>query len=177
MRHALQFVAITVIAVLTACAHVSKEKEYVRPTGVPPESLAIVTGSEVIDPSALNPDTRLYVVSIDGKLTMTGPKGWGERIPVLPGEHDLQIGAARQSIFDDTFGSNSFHLNLEPGRTYAIRGDQPKQSGSDLKQVECWLEDDRGTKFDSVFVSLYPPIGGHGEYIIPVGKVYVPMVY
>jgi hypothetical protein len=131
------FVALGISAGLGGCA---QDWAYVPPN-LPPQAVAVITGSKLVDSAPLTPDTRAYLVAIDGKLTSDGPRGWDDRTLAAPGEHMIKFGIGKSAPFlKDAWGFGETKATLEPGQTYTIRASQPLQVTSVCATAEGWLE-------------------------------------
>ena len=97
MRRTLAFILAGVgILGLTACGN--SDYKYVPPS-LSPQAAAIVTGSRTRNTDPITPDTRVFLASIDGQLTLDGPHGWDDRTSVAPGAHVIRFGVAKNQLF------------------------------------------------------------------------------
>ncbi len=156
---------------LTACQNT--DRNYVTPN-LTAQSAAIITGSKSHNPDPTATDTRVYLVSIDDKLTLDGPFGWDHRTIVVPGTHMIQLGVSRTKLFYKAFGFGQIQVTLEAGKTYVLRATEPVTTAPNCARSTGWIESDDGTPIgDKVSVMVATntggeiPIAGGGFVTIP----------
>jgi len=141
MRGLLALAALIVTALgVVGC---DRSYNYVRPN-ISPDSGAIITGSRSKNADPMGPDTRIYIASVDGKLTGGGPFGWDERTPVTPGPHLVEFGVSQKAFLQDAWGFGTAQLIFEAGRTYTLKATDPTPATPDCALSTGWIEADDG---------------------------------
>jgi hypothetical protein len=113
--------------------------EYVIPS-VAPESAAVITGSRYPNADPSVPDTRVYLVHVDGKQNYKS-KGWNDRTVILPGVHRLSVGLSQKGILNEAWGFADLQVDLKPG-TYHLRAVPVTAIVSPCAISKVWLESD-----------------------------------
>lgn len=150
---------------LTACG--SMDYKYVPPN-LAAQSAAIVTGSRSRNPDPMTADTRVFLASIDGKLTLDGPRGWDDRTVVAPGTHVIRFAVARNQLFAYAQGLGQTQVTLEAGKTYVLRATDPVPVKTNCATAAGWIESEDGTPVsDKVPVMVATYTGG--EIALPGG--------
>jgi hypothetical protein len=115
--------------------------KYVRPN-ISPDAAATITGSRPHNPDG--PDPHIYLVAIDGKLTLDGPFGWDHQTAVMPGAHSIKFGVATGSLLDHAGGFGETQATLEPGKLYTIKANDPLPINPICAKTVGWIEDESG---------------------------------
>ena len=151
-----------------------KSYEYRPPANLTPLSAAIITGSKVETPG-LAGDVRVYLLAIDGKLTLDGPHGWDDRVLAEPGTHLIGFGISQGSVFSvpgrtDYAGiGGKTQATFEPGKLYILRATVPVPSpGGSGACVVGWIESQDG-RLASEKVTVKLAQRG-GEIAAPIGS-------
>jgi hypothetical protein len=106
---------------------------YVSPPDLGAGSTATIVGRKVPATTLLAEDIRVRVSAVDGKTTPADRNAWATPIVVTPGAHFVQLVAMQWTSKVEI----ATHVDLQPGRTYAIRLD----IADDTRVVTIWLED------------------------------------
>jgi hypothetical protein len=151
-------VRFTILAIATGTMSACQRSDEYSPPVLAPNEAAIIVGSKLPDPNPMEPDTRAYVVSIDGKLTSDGPHGWDHRNVITPGAHTIKFGIAKTSLMHEAWGFGETQLLAGAGRTYVIRTTQPQKITSVCATSLGWFEDDNNaevTAKTSITITTY----------------------
>lgn len=161
------FVAAAFGLIAAGIAGCAPSNTYVPPD-LAPASAAIVVGSKNHDENLLAADTRVFLASIDGKLTLDGPFGWDHRTVVAPGTHLIMFGVSTKTLFKNAVGVGKAQWDLEAGKTYVLRATDPTKISGLCARSSSWLEGEDGTPIgDKVPVVVATDTGA--EIMVPGG--------
>lgn len=167
------FYVLPVVLILTGC---DRSRAYETPPSLTAQSAATITGSKHHDPNPLAADTRVYIVSIDDKLTGGGAHAWDSNVFLLPGEHVIKIGVYRHSLSGTNVGFGTVTARFQAGQAYFLRAVEPVPVSKTLAQSAVWIEDS-GTAVVSAKapVDVEPFTSGNSMVLMPAGKAKIPM--
>lgn len=136
------FVIVGAISFLLAGCTAGAPK-YMQPADLTPKNAASIFGSIIKNPDRTTGDTRAYLVAIDDKLTLGGPRGFDKVVLADAGEHKIRFGIA---IGNDGWGFEETVINLVAGETYTIRSVKAENRGRRGFDSVGWIEDSKGVR-------------------------------
>jgi hypothetical protein len=147
---------------LIAIAGCARDYEYSRPN-LQSREAGTITGSKQADG-----DFRAYLIAIDGKLTLDGPRGWDDRTIVVPGIHNIRFAVGNAPLLSaEAWGFGETRLNVEAGKTYIIRAADPTRVTPVCAVAAEWIEERGAAVTDRIMVTIKTFTGG--ELPIPGG--------
>jgi hypothetical protein len=172
MRKSVRLVIAAVAALgPAACADTSRNYS---PPALGADAVAILTGSKIVNPDPTTPDTRVYLVAVDGKLVLLGAYGWDAETIVAPGPREIEFGVAKKGVLKDAWAIGRTRATFEPGRKYVLRASEPVVVSSVCARANAWIEGDDGkplTERVPVVIATYSgmtiPVPGGGFANIP----------
>ena len=145
--------------VLAACA----SNDVYKPPTLAPEAAATLSGSKYKIDSHV-PDTRVYLVKLDGLLTVKSNQ-WDEQTVMAPGEHTFTIGVSQKAVLNnEAWGFATIQAKVEAGKTYHLRAKPITASVSPCAITHVWIEAEDGSPISRATPLMLHEYGGASGY-------------
>ena len=141
-----RFATLAALAFLSACG-APPIPNYAAPPGLTPQTGASITGSLIVNPNPILPNTSVYLIDVDNQRSGFGWQAWQTRTLLAPGPHLLTLGLCQCGIFHNpVVGSLTLPITAKPGENLILASSVPTVGFFQPGRATAWIQDSTGAK-------------------------------